>query len=76
MNDCIKIFRPYDSEYDKLKFAASCISGATDLDVKVEDTYFDFGQDWKWTTLIAYKKDGQSFQLLSPRAQKLSLDMM
>lgn len=22
---------------------------------KVEDTYFDYGQDWKWTTIIRYE---------------------
>ena len=37
---------------------------------RVEETYFDFGQDWWWTTVIAHRKNGDSWQALSPRVQE------
>ena len=36
-------------------------------DIRVQDTYFDFGQNWMWTTLVAEENDGDSWQMLSPR---------
>lgn len=35
---------------------------------KVKETYFDFGQNWKWTTIIC-----DDFQLLSPAMQQVLL---
>ena len=36
------------------------------ISFKVQDTYFDFGQGWKWTTIIADKR-GDIWQALNPR---------
>ena len=37
-------------------------------DYKVEVTYFDYGQDWVWTTIVChnYMKD-RSWQVLNPK---------
>lgn len=32
----------------------------------VQDTYLDYGQGWRWTTVIAYKDDGQ-WQAITPK---------
>lgn len=40
----------------------------------VEDTYFDAGQDWKWTTIVAYGKNG-TWQALNPREHELITDI-
>lgn len=35
---------------------------------EVEETYFDYGQDWSWTTIITYNDEkGDSWQCLTPR---------
>ena len=33
---------------------------------KIKNVYFDMGQNWMWTNIIAYGSDG-SWQLLNPR---------
>ena len=42
-------------------------------DVAIENTYFDFGQDWMWTTIIVKDEKNQrrSWQALSPRDWEL-----
>lgn len=35
-----------------------------------ENTYFDYGQDWKWTTIIARRDNGDSWQAINPRQQE------
>jgi hypothetical protein len=37
-----------------------------DYEYKVEDVYFDFGQDWMWTTITHDSKWG-GVQILNPR---------
>lgn len=40
------------------------------INVSIEDTYFDFGQAWMWTTIIVKKLNSNSclnsYQLLNP----------
>lgn len=37
-------------------------------DLTIENTYFDFGQDWKWTTIIVTDEDrDSSWQAFCPR---------
>lgn len=40
------------------------------INISIENTYFDFGQSWKWTTIIVYKLNCSSclnsYQLLNP----------
>jgi hypothetical protein len=38
----------------------------------VGETYFDYGQDWKWTTLLK-DSDYGSVQALTPAEQKMIL---
>lgn len=45
-------------------------------DVRIENTYFDFGQDWKWTTIIVEDEEEESellrsYQALCPRDWEL-----
>lgn len=54
-------------ENRKLQFVASYIALQTGVQIEVENTYFDFGQDWAWTTLIAYRSATDHYQMLSPR---------
>lgn len=59
-------------EYARLEIVANYLSKHTNLKCWVQDTYFDFGQDWMWTTIIA--NDGKyQYQLLSPAEQELIL---
>lgn len=69
----IKIFENGTEERDKLRRAAHILTGLSPNGWRygVEETYFDFGQDWKWTTIIC--NNGGNFggyQALSPAAQE------
>ena len=33
----------------------------------VGDTYFDYGQNWKWTVVLCECTDGDRYQALTPR---------
>ena len=54
--------------YKKLETVANMLASfsANNVAYEVSDTYFDYGQDWMWTTIIAFGKDG-SWQVLSPK---------
>lgn len=69
----IKTYEHYEKEYTALRCAAAALECASPngTEYRVEDTYFDFGQDWVWTTIIAYRKDGSSWQALCPRDHDL-----
>ena len=67
----IKIFPTNSAEHKKLECAASMLTtynenGDTWV---VGETYFDFGADWMWTTLICKRADGESYQTY-PAAQE------
>ena len=64
-SDTIKVFNRGSDEYEKLDAAAHLISAFTGKDFYVGETYFDYGQGWKWTTIL-----GRDYQLLSPRDQE------
>lgn len=70
--DTIKVFA-YDSpEYDKLyrmSVILTMVSKKNTLYL-ADNTYFDYGQNWKWTTLIAHRHDGGSYQI-SPLFQEM-----
>lgn len=44
------------------------------IELSIENTYFDFGQNWSWTTIIVYKLNCNSslnsYQLLNPADHK------
>ena len=71
----IRIFKNTDREYGMLSHMAALL---TDLSPNryqyyVGDTYFDFGQDWKWTTILCHRPEdssGWDFQALNPALQE------
>lgn len=71
MAEMIRTYSPDTDEYKRLTVAARVL---TDVSVKgitytVEDTYFDYGQRWMWTTIIANDPSASfgSYQALCPR---------
>lgn len=73
MTDTIKTYLPGTPEYKRLKAAASIIESFTNLKCAVADTYFDAGQNWMWTTIIASSPNGSDWQMLSPRDHEIIL---
>ena len=65
----IKTYAPHSDEYKRLTTAATVLTAVSPKGITytVEDTYFDYGQDWSWTTLIAHRSDGEHYQALCPR---------
>ena len=55
--------------YTALEFAAAALTFASPGHVryKVQDVYFDYGQNWMWTTIVAERPNGDSWQALYPR---------
>ena len=70
MNE-IQIFPRDAKEYRLLTAAAELMTAFSPTGVLyyVGQTYFDFGQGWKWTTIIAERKNGDSWQALYPALQ-------
>jgi len=68
--DTIKVYPKDSEEHVKLEIAAIWLEyfsrkGTT---YRVGDTYFDLGQDWKWTTIIATMANrNDTYQALCPR---------
>ena len=62
-----RVFQEYELEYQKLKLVADMLTTFSPNGTVyiVEVTYLDFGQDWKWTTIISDSK--HSWQILNPR---------
>lgn len=58
-------------EYDKLCLVADMLTmySKNRYEYRVEDTYLDFGQDWKWTTICRDSEWG-GVQVLTPRSWK------
>lgn len=55
-------------EYKNLEMVASMLQfeSPNGTFYNVEETYFDYGQDWKWTTIIAYGRTG-TYQAIYPK---------
>lgn len=53
--------------YERLEAVASILTAYSPHKAEyiVKDTYLDYGQDWKWTTIIRYKYN--ECQILYPR---------
>ena len=68
MSAYIKTFSPDSYEYSRLKLAAAMmtVKSPNGYVYRVENTYFDFGQDWMWTTICRDSEWG-GVQALSPR---------
>lgn len=68
--DFIKIFNRNSKEYQKIRAVAEILTLYNDVGAFfcVDDTFFDFGENLKWTTIVGgkpYSNDGQ-YQLLYP----------
>lgn len=68
MSKYIKVFNADSPEYARLQAAAELMTKRSPLGYHyhVGDTYFDFGQNWVWTTILC---DG-GYQALYPRDQE------
>lgn len=67
--ETIRIYSPESTEHRRLTLAAYELTrrSPTGTRYDVGDTYFDLGQGWQWTTIIAHRPDGQHYQALCPR---------
>ncbi len=68
MAEIIKTYLPGSEVYERLTKVANIMTAGSVKGRKyeVKDTYFDFGQNWKWTT-ICYEDDWCGVQVLSPK---------
>ena len=69
----INIFSEDSEEYKRLQKACDLLNEKTNENAEffIKDIYFDYGQKWKWTTIIT--KDlttGTTWQTLNPRQQE------
>lgn len=69
--EIIRTYEPDTDAYARLTTAARVLTAVSPKHItyKVEDTYFDYGQNWMWTTIIAYDSNAcfGSYQALCPR---------
>lgn len=76
--DAIKQYPVHSDENNRLRAAAAVLElfDPEKHHFAVEDTYFDYGQGWKWTTIIAHDPTAapgsvlESYQYLTPRDQE------
>ena len=67
----ISVFPAGSPEHAKLSDAARRVAEASGLDCRVEDVYYDYGQNWRCTTLIGYPSGGSpGVQILNPKEQR------
>lgn len=67
-----KTYKPEDREYKLLEAAAAMLTSmANRTTFKIENVYWDFGAALLWTTIVAYRDDGSSWQALYPREHAL-----
>ena len=68
MAETIRTYGPTTQEYQALRRVAEVLTIASKnrITYHVENVYFDFGQDWTWTTICAYRPGGDSWQILNP----------
>lgn len=69
--ETIRIFSHGEKEFRNLEYVARIMTMRSENGVTYEvgDTYFDFGQGWEWTTIIAYRNEYNHWQCLSPAEQ-------
>lgn len=79
MDNTINIFPKGTIERAKLQNFAdhmNSMPGNSNIQYEVGETYFDFGQGWKWTTIIAHDRTREkdsvlgSWQALTPKDQE------
>lgn len=73
MSFAIKRFPKGSDEYKRLEAAAAMLNvkSPTKSRYYVGETYFDFGQDWMWTTVLCNNGDKWGgYQALNPAEQE------
>ena len=72
MDAFISVFDKDSEEYEKLQIAALMLTNRSAKHYKyyVGQTYFDFGQNWEWTTILSNGGNWGGFQALYPSEQE------
>ena len=72
MSSTIKQYLPGSPECQNLARAATLLTGKSPngYHYKVGDCYFDFGQNWIWTTILSDGGDYGGYQALNPVQQE------
>ena len=72
MSWVIKVFGKDSEEYKALNVAAAVLTAKSPNGYRyyVGETYFDYGQDWKWTTVLCEGDSWGGYQALNPREQE------
>ncbi len=73
--EAIRVFEQESREYKLLKAAADLMTilSPNRYTYYVGETYFDYGQDWKWTTILCHRnEEGSQYdhQALYPALQE------
>ena len=68
----ISKFGPGTDERKKLSVAAAVLTAKSPNGYRyyVGETYFDYGQDWMWTTVLCEGDHWGGYQALNPREQE------
>ena len=72
VSSVIREFERDSEEYQKLERLAMCLTlkSPNGFRYRVGVTYFDYGQNWKWTTVLCDNGDAWGgYQALNPREQ-------
>ena len=69
MVEIIRTYAPNSDEMVKLKLACYELAQLSTKGTQytVEDIYFDIGQGWMYSGIVAHSPDGTSWQALCPR---------
>ena len=75
MGDYICVYKKNSERYDKLAMAAALLTNRSPnfWTYSVGETYFDYGQDWKWTTILCNGGGHGGYQALTPKEQEMIL---
>lgn len=67
-----RVLKPQEQEFKKLVAVAKMLTAYSPngCNYVIDETYLDFGQDWKWTTII---RDDE-VQVLSPRQWEMIME--
>lgn len=62
-----RVIKEYEQEYKNFQYVALALEIASPNNAKYEvgETYLDYGQGWKWTTII--RRGYKECQVLNPR---------
>lgn len=74
MAKIIDTFKPGSWEHEQLRIAAEMLTEKSPNGYKyyVGDTYFDFGQDWMWTTILCNSgSPWGDYQAITPAQQEI-----